>query len=118
MPVVSASELASLETELGHPFPDIYRELLTVIGHGRREDGRVIYHPREIEERYAHHFENSDDLFGRYFPIGDNEYEQTIWLMDLACGKVATIDHETHPDDYPDEEWLDPNEWRSREELK
>ncbi len=113
MAILSSSELASLERDLGHPFPPIYRDLLRSLGNGRHSSDVTVYHPSEICELYSHHFESDGDLFNRYFPFGCNEAEQAIWLVDVRSGYVATIDHETHPDDYPDEGWLKSDEWRT-----
>ena len=111
--VTKPADIAALEASLGHPLPDVYRDLLTSVGFGRLDDGRTVYHPNEIADLYAHHFEGDDDLFNLYFPIGCDESEQTIWLVDVSLGKVATIYHDTHPDDYSDENWLPPQQWRA-----
>jgi hypothetical protein len=89
----------------------------TTNGHGDHDAGSTIYHPLEIAEPYEFHFENDCDLFGRHFPIGCHQREQTIWLVDVGTGRVASIYHETHPDDYADEEWLDAQEWKRQVKL-
>lgn len=113
--VIEPADIPALEASLGHPLPDAYRDLLTSFGFGRLDDGRTVYHPSEIADLYSHHFEGDDDLFNCYFPIGCDESEQTIWLVDVASGNVATIYHDTHPDDYPDEDWMVQRQWRSLE---
>lgn len=111
MTPLSPSEISTAESDIGHCLPSVYRDLLQRVGHGRAVDGTTVYHPSDIAELYGHHFESEGDLYARYFPIGCNETEQTIWLFDVPSERVATIYHDTHPDDYEDEDWMAPEDW-------
>jgi hypothetical protein len=50
-------------------------------------------------------------LFHPYFPFGCNNGKQELWVIDAAAERAASIWHETHPADWPEEEWLDYHEW-------
>lgn len=103
-------ELDALEARLQHPIPAPYRELLTHTGAGEHGDVQV-YHPLEIEEAYQYHFEEPEELFNSYLPFGCNQRSQEIWLIRVTDGRAAAIWHETHPESYPDERWLDWAQW-------
>lgn len=111
MTPLTSTEISSCEFAITHSLPGVYRDLLQRVGHGATDSGLIVYHPSEIYELYRHHFESAGELYLRYFPIGCDEAEQTIWLVDVASGRVASIWHETHPDDYPEEDWLEPDDW-------
>ncbi len=99
---LSHSQIDACEKHLGYPLPQLYRRLLMGIGPGRHGDAE-LYHPEDIAALYAHHFEAPDQLFEVYFPFGCNHLTQDIWLIRTLDMTVASIGHETHPDDYPDE---------------
>ena len=112
MTILNAHQIADFEAEVGHKFPTVYKQLLETIGYGSDAKNRyIVYKPTQIAADYEHHFEDAADLFNKYFPIGCNELKQEIWLADMETGMVASIWHETHPDDYPDEEWLTSDIW-------
>lgn len=110
MTPLSNAEIDELETALDHRLPGLYRKLLVEVGFGTRGDLR-IYHPSEIAQIYQYHFEDSADLFARWFPFGCDERRQEIWLIDPVTETAASIWHETHPDDYEDEDWLSYEDW-------
>ena len=107
---VKNTEIDPIECEIGHKLPALYRKLLVEEGCGTFGNSE-IYDPRCISEIYSHHFEDQNDLFIRYFPFGCNNETQEIWLILVHEEKAASIWHETHPDDYADEEWLDYEFW-------
>lgn len=110
---LSNSELDTVSTALGHELPGLYRKLLVEEGFGRV--GSIqIYHPREIEQFYEYHFEDPAELFHRWFPFGCDNLSQEIWIIDPIGEKAASIWHETHPDDYDEEEWLPYESWINR----
>ena len=110
---ISNAELDSIVKSLGHDLPGLYRNVLIEEGFGEFDDFR-IYHPSEIVGLYEHHFEDSADLFSRWFPFGCNERLQEIWVIDPKSETAASIWHETHPDDYEEEEWLPYEVWIDR----
>ncbi|SHH10593.1 SMI1/KNR4 family protein [Massilia sp. CF038] len=110
-------EIDAIESDLGFQLPGLYRKLLIEIGHGEC-DGFEIYHPREISGLYEHHFDNPADLFRSYFPFGCNNRMQEICLIDPSREVAASIWHETHPDDYPDERWLPYEQWMLEHDSK
>ena len=103
-------EVDAVESELQLKLPGLYRKLLVEIGHGNAGDIE-IYHPKEIQQLYEFHFEVPSDLSRVYFPFGCNNRTQELWLIDISKETAATIWHETHPDDYPDERWLSYEFW-------
>ena len=50
-------------------------------------------------------------LYSKYFPIGCNNKTQELWIIDVPRDKIASIWHETHEDDWPEETWLEYEEW-------
>jgi hypothetical protein len=112
---LSNAELDAIETQLPGRLPGLYRKLLVEVGAG--EEGAVeIYHPLEIEELYRCHFDDPQHLFNIYFPIGCNNRSQEIWLIRIEDDRAASISHETHPDDYPEERWLSYETWLAEHE--
>ena len=99
-----------MEQELGHKLPGLYRKLLVEEGFGSFGT-REIYDPKRITEIYGCHFEDPKDLFNRYFPFGCDNETQELWIISVADERAATIWHETHPDDYLDEDWLPYEGW-------
>ena len=114
---LTPTEISVLESSVGHRFPSPYRRMLGTVGHGDSNDNTTIYHPEEITTLYSNHFESETDLYTKYFPVGCNNTEQTLWIVDVATDRIATISHETHPDDYYDEEWLELDEWLASNAL-
>ena len=119
MSPISNTEIQSLETQLGSPIPGLYRKLLGEIGHGSfgqqatasHNTSLIIYHPLEIADLYGYHFDDPALLFGTYFPFGCNNETQELWIIDVTHEKAASIWHETHPEDYPNEGWLPYEDW-------
>jgi hypothetical protein len=113
MATMTPSELDAAEAALGVPLPAFYRQLLAEVGHGAH--GRCeLYHPAGIRDLYEPFFDNPADLFAPYFPIGCDNARQEVWVIDTNTGRVASIWHETVPEDWAEESWLDCAEWRSR----
>lgn len=110
---LSQLQIDDLEQRLGIKLPGLYRKILVIEGYGTRGEFE-IYHPTEIREHYQYHFDNPEDLFEKWFPFGCNNGTQEIWIIDPATETAAAISHETNPDDYGDEEWLDYAEWGIR----
>ena len=110
MTPVSNTEIDAMEQELGHKLPGLYRKLLVEEGFGSFGT-REIYDPKRITEIYGCHFEDPKDLFNRYFPFGCDNESQELWIISVADERAATIWHETHPDDYLDEDWLPYEGW-------
>lgn len=106
----SNPELDTIENELAHVLPGLYRKLLVEIGFGEHGDIE-IYNPLQIRELYQFHFDDTEELFNKYFPFGCNNRSQEIWLIRVEDETVASIWHETHPDDYPDQHWVAYEEW-------
>lgn len=115
VPPMSEERIREVEKQLGHTLPKFYRTLLSRFGHGRIAGPERIADPLEILAAYEFHFENPADLFTKYFPFGSDESDQTIWLIDMDTQLIATIWHETHPDDYPEEDWLSAGAWLKAE---
>jgi len=107
---LSNLEIDALEKEMGAAMPGLFRKLLVEMGWGEFRHVE-IYHPTQIRELYQFHFENEEDLFGKYFPFGCNNARQEIWLIRPADERAAVIWHETHSDDYDSEDWLDYAAW-------
>jgi len=63
---------------------------------------------------YAQFFEDASVLFAPYFPFGCDNNTQDLWVIDAASEKAASISHDVHPDDWPDEEWLTYEDWIAR----
>ena len=115
MKQLSNSELDAIESQFPVRLPGLYRKLLVEIGAGNDRDVE-IYPPLEIEEMYRFHFEDPRQLFNIYFPIGCSNRSQEIWLIRIEDDCIASIWHETHPDDYPEERWLSYEQWLAEHE--
>lgn len=119
---MTTQEIAEIEKTLGVTLPGLYRKLLLELGFGRygqRSDckwntTRELYHPSAIRDLYVLFFNDSDHLFHPYFPFGCNNEKQELWVIDSSVERAASIWHETVPDDWSDEEWLDYDEWVER----
>ena len=105
-------EIDSLEQELGCTLPGLYRKLLVEQGYGTFGEAEV-YHPAEVRKLYESFFDDPAQLFHPYFPFGCQNYKQELWVIDAAAERAASIWHETVTDDWPDEEWLEYDEWVS-----
>jgi hypothetical protein len=73
-----------------------------------------IYHPLAVRELYEPFFDDPRQLFNPYFPFGCQNTKQEMWIIDASIEKAASIWHETVPDDWPEEEWLDYETWIAR----
>ena len=114
MQILVASEILEIEKELGQQLPKLYIDILTRYGFGISDEKTEIYHPREVRELYESFFDDPRQLFHPYFPFGCNNRTQVIWIIDNSTGKTAVIWHETVPDDWPEEDWLSPEDWLVR----
>jgi hypothetical protein len=104
-------EIDDIETQLGHRLPGLYRKLLVMEGYGELGAGAVIYHPAEVREQCEAIFDEPAQLFNPYFPFGYDSDVQELWVIDAATERAASIWHETHPDDWWEEEWLPYEVW-------
>jgi hypothetical protein len=111
MAALTPTEIDAVVAAVGVPLPNLYRQLLAEIGPGRFGD-RELYHPAAVRDLYEPYFDDPAQLFAPYFPFGCDNRLQEIWVIDAARGMVASIWHETLPDDWPDEPWLPCDEWR------
>jgi hypothetical protein len=97
----------------------LYRKLLVEVGfgsYGQRSDSKSnttkeLYHPAAVRGLYEHFFDDPAILFHPYFPFGCNNGEQELWVIDATAERAASIWHETVPDDWSEEKWLDYDEW-------
>ncbi len=111
--------VTEIEQTLGVTLPGLHRKLLVEIGFGkygqmadcRWNTTKELYHPAAIRDLYASFFEDPEVLFSPYFPFGCNNQRQDLWIIDSARELAASIAHDTHPDDWPDEEWLSYEDW-------
>jgi SMI1-KNR4 cell-wall len=114
--------IAEIERSLGTRLPGLYRKLLVEIGFGRygqKDDckwntTRELYHPSAVRDLYTDFFDDPHVLFSPYFPFGCNNETQDLWIIDAAAEKAASIPHDTHPDDWPEMEWLTYETWIER----
>jgi hypothetical protein len=104
-------QMDDLEKSIGVVLPGLYRKLLLMIGYGTTDSGKQLYHPLEIRPLYAPFFDDESQLFHPYFPFGCSNHSQEIWVIDVNRELAASIWHETVPDDWPEESWLDYAEW-------
>lgn len=114
MSAMSNMEIDQVEQSLGVTLPGLYRRLLTELGPGRVGSSAELYDPLLVRELYEPFFDDPSALFLPYFPFGCNNGEQQVWVIDAAAERAASIWHETVPDDWPDEEWLEYDEWARR----
>ncbi|MGP0064965.1 MAG: hypothetical protein ACLQGP_15375 [Isosphaeraceae bacterium] len=111
MPELTNSEVDLAERALGVKLPGLYRKLLVELGPGRIGSSAELYHPLEIRGLYEPFFDDSGQLFHPYFPFGCDDGKQEIWVIDSATERAASIWHETVPEAWPDQEWLEYEEW-------
>jgi len=111
---LSISEIDSLERELGAKLPALYRKLLVEFGHGRFASTAEIYHPSVIRGLYKSFFDDPAQLFDVYFPFGCHNERQELWVIDVSTQRAASIWHETLPDDWLEEDWLEFDDWMKR----
>jgi hypothetical protein len=111
MEPLTISQIEALETSLGVSLPGLYRKLLVEVGHGKTESGKQIYHPAEIWPLYEPFFDDPSQIFHPYFPFGCDNHLQDLWVIDGERKLAASISHETVPDDWPEEDWLDYGAW-------
>jgi hypothetical protein len=119
MQKLTHSEITEVERKLGVSLPGLYRNLLLEMGHGSFDQSggsksnttKELYHPEEVRALYTSFFENPDAIFNPYFPFGCNNNTQELWIIDAAVEKAASISHETHPDDWPEENWMSYGDW-------
>lgn len=109
--VLTNPEIDNIETSLNVTLPGLYRKLLVEIGPGDLPSGNRIYHPNEIRKLYEPFFDDPTQLFAPYFPFGCDNQRQELWVIDADRELAASIWHETVPDDWPDEEWLEYDQW-------
>ena len=110
MKLLTNIEIDEIEDALGREIPRFYRKLLVEVGFG--ESGDVeLYHPKEVDELYEFKFDDDELLYKKYFPFGCNNRTQEIWIIDIEQDKVASIYHETHEDDWPQEDWKEYELW-------
>ena len=114
MTPLTNSELDQIEAELGHPLPGLYRKLLMAEGYRRPNADVEIYHPAAVWELYEPFFDDPGQLFNPYFPFGCHHRKQEPWVIDAVTERAASIWHETVPDDWPEEEWLEYHVWVER----
>lgn len=104
-------EIDQFEHALGHQLPGLYRTLLFELGHGKIGSAAEIYHPLNVRDLYEPFFDNPEQLFRVYFPFGCQNTKQELWVIDVLAERAATIWHETVPDDWPEEKWLEYDQW-------
>ncbi|MBX7210024.1 MAG: SMI1/KNR4 family protein [Verrucomicrobiaceae bacterium] len=122
MQQLSKTALGEIETNLSVSLPSLYRHLLTRIGHGvfgqnagsALNTTKEIYHPAAIKGLYETFFNDPDMLFARYLPFGCDNQTQELWIIDVSQQMAASIWHETVPDDWADESWLQFDAWERR----
>jgi hypothetical protein len=113
MQKLTTTDLDAAEMTLGVRLPALYREILVELGLGAF-DKREIYHPLAVRDLYEPFFDDPTQLFAPYFPIGCDNRTQELWIIDATTNRAASIWHETVPEDWPDEEWLDFDQWRHK----
>ncbi|MDH5325477.1 MAG: SMI1/KNR4 family protein [Gammaproteobacteria bacterium] len=111
MKTLSNAEIDNVESKQRVTLPRFYRKLLLEEGYGQTEDQKEIYHPSEINELYELKFDDESLLYNKYFPIGCNNRTQELWIIDVTNDKIASIWHETHEDDWPNENWSEYEVW-------
>jgi hypothetical protein len=110
---LSNVELDGIEQGLHLKLPGLYRKLLVELGHGGFNHGQEIYHPSQVQGLYESFF-YGPELFNPYFPFGCDNKKQEIWVIYASTERAASIWHETVPDDWDDEEWLQYDLWITR----
>ncbi len=105
------SDIELIEKELGAPFPNLYRQILASFGFGKFGADFEIYHPMNIRGLYEQFFDDPGQIFRPYFPFGCDNRKQEIWVIDATVERVASIWHETVPEDWFEEDWFSLEEW-------
>lgn len=111
METLTNRQMDDLEKSLGVTLPGLYRKLLLMIGHGKTPSGKQIYHPTELQPLFEPFFVDPSQLFNPYFPFGCDNHRQEMWIIDSSRELAASIWHETVPEDWPEESWLDYADW-------
>ena len=111
---LTQAEIGEAEQSLGHKLPELYRKLLAEVGYGILNPEAELYHPAKVWELYEPFFDEPEQLFDPYFPIGNNPRTQELWIIDADAERAASIWHETVPEDWPEEEWLPYEQWRQK----
>lgn len=110
MESLTNKEIDEIGKSLGRDIPHFYSQLLLEIGYG--ESGDIeLYHPQELDELYQFKFDDEKLLYKKYFPFGCNNRTGELWVIDIEQDCVASIYHETHEDDWPQENWREPEQW-------
>jgi len=117
MQTLSNREIDQVEKALEIELPRFYRKLLIEIGFGESDLDNELYHPSKIFELYEFKFDNEELLFKKYFPFGCNNPKQELWIIDIELDRACSIDHETHEDDWPFEQWLEYETWLEKNEI-
>lgn len=65
----------------------------------------------QVWELYELFFDDPAQMFTLYSPFGCNNVKQEVWVIDGPRELAASIWHETVPDDWPEERWLQYDEW-------
>jgi hypothetical protein len=112
-------EITEIEKSLGLTLPGLYRKLLVEIGFGsfgQKSDSkcnttREVYHPGEVRDLSSSFFTDPSALFHPYFPFGCDNDQQEWWIIDSVTERAASIWHETNPEDWAEEQWLEYDEW-------
>ena len=109
MPALSFAEVDLAEHSLGVELPGLYRRLLTEIGPGAstRRPASTLAGSRALRPVLRRPVAIVPSLL----PFGCHHGKQEMWIIDAAAERAASIWHETVPDDWPEEEWLEYDEW-------
>jgi hypothetical protein len=119
---LTSAAIDEIEKSLGVSLPGLYRRLLVEVGfgtYGQKSDCRwnttkELYHPADVRHLYADFFEDIGLLFAPYFPFGCDNHTQVLWMIDAARERAASISHDVHPADWPEEDWLTYEDWLAR----
>ncbi|WP_395750925.1 hypothetical protein [Prosthecobacter sp.] len=111
MTTISNPEIDLIQSRMRVTIPGLYRKLLVELGYGRIDEDHEIYHPEQIREAWESFFDEPSDLFTIYFPFGFSPRLQEMWIIRPQDERVASIWHETVPDDWDEEKWLTYEDW-------
>jgi hypothetical protein len=122
MTKLTAKQIDDIESLLGISLPAAYRQILIDVGYGEfggvpasvSKSTKEIYHPDTIHELYEPFFDDPGQLFSPYVPFGCNNDSQEIWAINLDKDVVASISHETVPEDWPEEQWVSFDQWAAK----
>ena len=114
MPPLSNAKIETIEQALGRKLHGLYHRLLFAIGPGAFGKAAEIYHPLAVREVYEPFFDDPAQWFNPHFPFVCQNAQQELWILDASAEKAASIWHETVPDDWPEEEWLEYDKWIKR----